>query len=174
MRDSRIHEGSSRLAPFPFCPTLQNGPRRPGFAPENLFKPTKDSPLPRTLRAPWTAAGRSENHPMRRERGQRQGPKPCSAIGFVVPPDGRRSRRGPTCRAERCTGRNRRGFSRHCGVYSSDVGVKEEAARDRVASPALPTSAPMSSHQVILRPWLHPCSARFRFTWSRCSAYPTC
>ena len=28
------------------------------------------------------------------------------------------------------------------------------------------------AHQVIPRRWLHPCSARFRFTWFRCSAYP--
>ena len=74
--DSSIHEGISRLAPFPFSPTFPNGPRRPGCAPENLFEPTKDSPPPRTNRAPWTAAGRSENHPMRRERGQMQRPKP--------------------------------------------------------------------------------------------------
>ena len=47
-------------APFPFSPTFQNGPRRPGSAPENLFTPIKDSPPPRPNRAPWTAAGRSE------------------------------------------------------------------------------------------------------------------
>jgi hypothetical protein len=39
-----------------------------------------------------------------------------------------------------------------------------------VLSPTLPTSARMSPHQVIPRRWLHPCSARFRFTWSRGSA----
>ena len=36
-------------APFPSPPMFQNGPRRPGFA------------SPRKNRAPWTAAGRSEN-----------------------------------------------------------------------------------------------------------------
>src|SRR5205807_825163 len=62
-----------------------------------------------------------------------------------------------------------------CGVYSSDVGEKCEgggSARFELLSPALPTSARMSPHQVIPRRWLHPCSARFRFTWFRCSAYP--
>jgi hypothetical protein len=28
-------------APFPFLPRFQNGPRRQGCAPENLFKPRK-------------------------------------------------------------------------------------------------------------------------------------
>jgi len=59
-------------APFPFMTMFQNGPRRPGCASENLFKTAKDSPPPRTNRAPWTAAGRSEDFPTRRERGQMQ------------------------------------------------------------------------------------------------------
>ena len=59
-------------APFPFVLMFQNGPRRQGYAPENLFKTGKDFPLPRTNRAPLTAAGRSEALPMRRERGQMQ------------------------------------------------------------------------------------------------------
>jgi hypothetical protein len=59
-----------RQAPFPFITMFQNGPRRPGSAPENLFKTAKDSPPPRTNRAPWTAAGRSKDLPMRREREQ--------------------------------------------------------------------------------------------------------
>src|SRR5215469_6723498 len=62
-------------APFPFTSMFQNGPRRQGCAPENLFKPGKDSPPPRTNRAPLPAAGRSEDLPMRRERGQMQRPK---------------------------------------------------------------------------------------------------
>ena len=33
-------------APFPFPTIFQNGPRRPGCAPENLFKITKDFPPP--------------------------------------------------------------------------------------------------------------------------------
>jgi hypothetical protein len=66
--------GLNRLAPFPFSPMFQNGPRTQGFAPENLFKPSKDSPPPRTPRAPLTAAGRSEDFPTRRERGQMQRP----------------------------------------------------------------------------------------------------
>jgi len=63
-----------RPAPFPFTTRFQNGPRRQGCAPENLFKTGKDFPPPRTDRAPLTAAGRSEDLPMRRERGlvQRQ------------------------------------------------------------------------------------------------------
>ena len=59
-------------APFPLRAMFQNGPRRPGCATENLFKSGKDFPPPRTPRAPWTAAGRSEELPMRRERGQMQ------------------------------------------------------------------------------------------------------
>ncbi len=59
-------------APFPFLPMFQNGPRRQGCAPENLFKTGKDFPPPRTNRAPLTAAGRSEDFPMRRERGPMQ------------------------------------------------------------------------------------------------------
>ena len=59
-------------APFPFAPIFQNGPRRPGFAGENLFNPSKDSPPPRLKRAPWTAAGRSEDLLVTRERGQMQ------------------------------------------------------------------------------------------------------
>jgi hypothetical protein len=47
-------------APFPFKPMFQNGPLRPGFAP------------PRKNRAPWTAPGRSEDPPKRRERGLTQ------------------------------------------------------------------------------------------------------
>ena len=64
----------NRLAPFPFSSMFQNGPRPQGSAPENLCKPTKDSPPPRTPRAPLTAAGRSEDFPTRRERGQMQTP----------------------------------------------------------------------------------------------------
>jgi len=37
-----------RVAPFPFTSMFQNGPRRQECAPENLFKPGKDSPPPRT------------------------------------------------------------------------------------------------------------------------------
>ena len=74
MNDPGPRSGLNRLAPFPFTSMFQNGPRPQGFAPENLFKPTKDSPSPRTPRAPLTAAGRSEKRPMRRERGQMQRP----------------------------------------------------------------------------------------------------
>jgi hypothetical protein len=63
---------SRRPAPFPFTPMFQNGPRRQGCAPENLFKTGKDFPPPRTNRAPLTAAGRSEDLAMRRERGLMQ------------------------------------------------------------------------------------------------------
>src|SRR3984885_16259202 len=59
-------------AAFPFPPMFQNGPRRPGCAPENLFNPGKDFPPPRPKRAPWTAVGRSEDLPMTRERRQLQ------------------------------------------------------------------------------------------------------
>jgi hypothetical protein len=59
-------------APFPFTSMFQNGPRRQGSAPQNLFKPGKDFPPPRTNRAPLPAPGRSEDLPQRRERGQMQ------------------------------------------------------------------------------------------------------
>ena len=59
-------------APFPFLPMFQNGPRRQACAPENLFKTGKEFPPPRTNRAPLTAAGRSQDLPMTRERGQMQ------------------------------------------------------------------------------------------------------
>jgi hypothetical protein len=49
-----------RTAPFPFTLMFQNGPRSQGFA------------SPRKTRAPLTAAGRSEDFPVRRERGQTQ------------------------------------------------------------------------------------------------------
>ena len=59
-------------APFPFTSMFQNGPRRKGSAPQNLFKPGKDFPPPRTNRAPLPAPGRSEDLPQRRERGPMQ------------------------------------------------------------------------------------------------------
>ena len=68
-------------APFPFRPMFQNGPRRQGCAPENLFKTGKDFPPPRPNRAPLTAAGRSEDLPMRRERGQMQRPNHSDVVG---------------------------------------------------------------------------------------------
>ena len=49
-----------RTAPFPFTLMFQNGPRRQGFA------------SPRKTGAPLTAPGRSEDVPVRRERGQTQ------------------------------------------------------------------------------------------------------
>jgi hypothetical protein len=64
-----------RVAPFPFTSMFQNGPRRQECTPENLFKPSKDSPPPRTNRALLPAPGRSEGLLMRRERGQMQRPK---------------------------------------------------------------------------------------------------
>jgi hypothetical protein len=76
----------SRQAPFPFTSIFQNGPRRQGCAPENLFKPGKDSPPPRKKRAPLPAPGRSEDLPMRRERGQTQRPKPSQlAAAYRLP-----------------------------------------------------------------------------------------
>jgi len=73
-------------APFPFPSMFQNGPRRQGSAPENLFDPRKDFLPPRTNRAPLTAVGRSEDLAMTRERGQmqRQNPFP-SAAGCCLP-----------------------------------------------------------------------------------------
>jgi hypothetical protein len=65
---------TTAAAPFPFTAMFQNGPRRQPFAPQNLFKTGKDFPPPRTNRAPLPAPGRSEDLPMRRERGQMQRP----------------------------------------------------------------------------------------------------
>ena len=59
-------------ARFPSASMFQNGPRRQGCAPENLFKSTKDFPPPRTKRAPLPAPGRSERFPIKRESGQMQ------------------------------------------------------------------------------------------------------
>ena len=61
-----------RQVPFPFYPMFRNGPRRQGGAQENLFHPGKDFPAPRPNRAPLPTAGRSEDFPMRRGRGQMQ------------------------------------------------------------------------------------------------------
>src|ERR1041385_1430652 len=73
-------------APFPFASRFQNGPRRQGSAPENLFNTRKDFLPPRTNRAPLTAAGRSEDLAMRRERGQMQRQNPSqSAAGSCLP-----------------------------------------------------------------------------------------
>jgi len=63
----------NRTAPFPFTLMVQNGPRRQGFA------------SPRKTRAPLTAPGRSEDVPVRRERGKR---KDCFC-GSLPPPVGR-------------------------------------------------------------------------------------
>ena len=71
-------------APFPFTSMFQNGPRRQGSAAQNLFKPRKDFPPPRTNRAPLPAPGRSEDFPMRRERGQSQSHSPFVA-DYVLP-----------------------------------------------------------------------------------------
>jgi hypothetical protein len=65
-------------APFPSCPMFQNGPRRQGYAPENLFKTRKDFPSPRTNRAPLTAPGRSENLSVMRKRGRNAKSKPST------------------------------------------------------------------------------------------------
>jgi len=77
-------------ARFPFCPMFQNGPRRQGYAPENLFKNAKDFPPPRPNRAPLTAVGRSEDLAMRRERGQMQRQNPSARLHVCRPPVGRR------------------------------------------------------------------------------------
>src|SRR6266851_4791109 len=63
---------TTAAAPFPFTSMFQNGPPRQAFAPQNLFKPGKHFPPPRTNRAPLPAPGRSEDLPDRRERGPMQ------------------------------------------------------------------------------------------------------
>jgi len=69
-------EAPETPAPFPSCSMFQNGPRRQGYAPENLFKTRKDFPPPRTNRAPLTAPGRSENLSVMRKRGRNAKSKP--------------------------------------------------------------------------------------------------
>jgi len=77
---------TTAAAPFPFTAMFQNGPRRQEFAPQNLFKPEKDFPPPRTNRAPLPAAGRSEDLPMRRERGPMQRPNHSELVVHCVLP----------------------------------------------------------------------------------------
>jgi hypothetical protein len=73
-------------APFPFIAMFQNGPRRQGCSPENLFKTGKDFPPPRTNRAPLPAPGRSEDLPLRRERVQMQRPNHSEFVVNCVLP----------------------------------------------------------------------------------------
>jgi hypothetical protein len=75
---------TTAVAPFPFTAMFQNGPRRQAFAPQNLFKPGKDFPPPRTNRAPLPAPGRSEDLPIRRERGPMQRPNQF-VVACVLP-----------------------------------------------------------------------------------------
>ena len=77
---------TTAAAPFPFTAMFQNGPRRQAFAPQNLFKPGKDFPPPRTNRAPLPAPGRSENFPQRRESGQMQRPNHSELVVDCVLP----------------------------------------------------------------------------------------
>ena len=65
-------------ARFPFCLIFQNGPRRQGCAPKNLFKGGKDFSPPRSNRAPLTAPGRSEDWLVIRKSGTNAKPKPSS------------------------------------------------------------------------------------------------
>jgi len=58
-------------ARFPFSLMFQNGPRCPGFA------------TPRTNRAPWTAPGRSEDLPIRRESAQMQSSAALAGLPLV-------------------------------------------------------------------------------------------
>ena len=63
-------------ARFPFCLIFQNGPRRQGCAPKNLFKGGKDFSPPRSNRAPLTAPGRSEDWLVIRKSGLMQSQNP--------------------------------------------------------------------------------------------------
>ncbi len=78
--------GDAPLRPparFPCAVMFRNGPRRQGCAPENLFNRRKDFPPPRTNRAPWPAAGRSEDLPMIRESGQVQSQNQFAFAGLL-------------------------------------------------------------------------------------------
>lgn len=79
-------------APFPFTSMFQNGPRRQGSAPQNLFKPGKAFPPPRKNRAPLPAPGRSENLALEKGKGANAKPKPFSVRGLRRPPFGRHRR----------------------------------------------------------------------------------
>ncbi len=89
---------------------------------------------------------------------------PANAQGGAAPTSGCFSAREKRKRIFKACG----GLFVRCGEKCEGGG----SARFELLSPALPTSARMSPHQVIPRRWLHPCSARLRFTWFRCSAYP--
>src|ERR1019366_3488687 len=59
--------------PLPLPPLFHNRPPPPRVAGGELSPPQKNPPPPpRLKRAPWTAAGRSENLLVKRERGQMQ------------------------------------------------------------------------------------------------------
>ena len=81
MKTAAFVSTTRRPAPFPFTSMFQNGPRRQGSAPENLFKPGKDSPPPRTNRAPLPAPGRSEDLPNEKGKGANAKAKPFRVCG---------------------------------------------------------------------------------------------
>jgi hypothetical protein len=81
--------GLNRLAPFPFSPMFQNGPRPQGFAPENLFKTHKRlSSAAHTPRA-LDRSGPFRKPPNEKGKGANAKAKPRSASGPILPPDGR-------------------------------------------------------------------------------------
>src|ERR1700730_10516198 len=116
---------------------FHNGPRRQGFAPENLFKPAKDSPPPRTNRAPLPAPGRSENLPMRRERGQMQWPNRSEfgaahrlpLVGPEAAKPGSRLSRNPKIRAPPVDDVNNLGHDSKCQrcLASTAIQIRRNA-----------------------------------------------
>src|ERR1700694_5329500 len=159
MNTGNIRCGRGRLAPFPFTSMFQNGPRRQGFAPENLFKPGKDSPPPRINRAPLPAPGRSENLPMRRERGQMQRPNRSEfgaghrlpLVGPEAAKPGSRLSRNPKIRAPPVDDVNNLGHDSKCQRCLASTAIQ-------IRRNALFTSPEYADHRPVNRslrpaPW---------------------
>jgi hypothetical protein len=74
-------------APFPFTSMFQNGPRRQGSAPQNLFKLGKDFPPPPTNRA-LAGSGPFRRLTSEKGKGANAKSKPFSVRGRLRPPFG--------------------------------------------------------------------------------------
>jgi hypothetical protein len=156
-----IRCGRGRLAPFPFTSMFQNGPRRQGFAPENLFKPAKDSPPPRTNRAPLPAPGRSENLPMRRERGQMQRPNRSEfgaahrlpLVGPEAAKPGSRLSRNPKIRAPPVDDVNNLGHDSKCQrcLASTAIQIRRNALFTSPEYAPVPTIVSHSNPRIAAR-----------------------
>jgi hypothetical protein len=80
---------TTAAAPFPFTAMFQNGPRRQAFAPQNLFKPGKDFPPPRTNRRALAGSGPFRRLTYEKRKGADAKAKSFRACGRLPPPVGR-------------------------------------------------------------------------------------